>query len=243
MKPAVITPYHQETLEILERCHRSVCSQTAKVTHIHGGRWQQQGRHRSMGWPTSGSVATRPQELWKYTPGLGALMAASQGYEPIFFLDADNWFKPNHVELALELHHNDPSIDVVISRRNIVLDDGSILHEAPEDVEQLFADTSTLCLFKRAYRSLSLWTLMPNGLAPICDRVIYQCLKALPLKLHWHSEKTLMFESHYANHYQLAGKVPKTPVHDPNWEKLKADLPALLDEFQALTGIQLSCEL
>ena len=36
-----------------------------------------------------------------------------------------------------------------------------------------------------------LWTLMPNELAPICDRVIYECLKKLPLKLHWHSEPTL----------------------------------------------------
>ena len=53
---------------------------------------------------------------------LGALMAASQGYEPIF-LDADNWFKPNHVELALALHRNDPSIDVVISSRTILLDE------------------------------------------------------------------------------------------------------------------------
>ena len=242
MKPAVITPYHQENLKILERCHRSVCSQTAKVTHI----MVADGSSRAVidQWDGQHLVLPQGHRNCGNTPrGLGALMAASQGYEPIFFLDADNWFKPNHVELALELHHNDPSIDVVISGRNIVLDDGSILHEAPEDVEQLFADTSTLGLFKRAYRSLPLWTLMPNGLAPICDQVIYQCLKALPLKLHWHSEKTLMFESHYANHYQLAGKSPKTPVHDPNWEKLKADLPMLLDEFQALTGIQLSCEL
>ena len=173
---------------------------------------------------------------------LGALMAASQGYEPIFFLDADNWFKPEHVETALASHHKDPSIDVVISGRSIVLDDGSLFDEAPEDVEKHFADTSTLCLFKRAYKSLPLWALMPNELAPICDQVIYQCLKALPLKLHWHSERTLMFESHYANHYLLAGKSPTTPLHDPNWEKLRADLPILLDQFQQMTGIQLSTE-
>ena len=70
-------------------------------------------------------------------------MAASQGFEPIFFLDADNWFKPNHVQLALDVHHKDPSIDVVISGRTIVLDDGSILDSAPEDAEEHFADTST----------------------------------------------------------------------------------------------------
>ena len=39
--------------------------------------------------------------------------------------------------------------------------------EAPEDVERHFADTSTLGLFKRAYRSLPLWALMPNELALI----------------------------------------------------------------------------
>ena len=167
-------------------------------------------------------------------------MAASQGYEPIFFLDADNWFKPNHVELALTLHRNDPSIDVVISGRIIVLDDGTILNTTPEDVGQHFADTSTLGLFKRAYRSIALWTLMPNELAPICDRVIYECLKKLPLKLHWHEERTVIFESHYANHYRLAGKTPNTRLHDPDWEKLHTDLPKLLEKFENLTGFHLS---
>ena len=51
-----------------------------------------------------------------------------------------------------------------------------------------------------------------------------------------------MFESHYANHYRLAGKSPKTPLHDPNWEQLRADLPALLEEFQSITGHQLSAK-
>ena len=114
-----------------------------------------------------------------------------------FFLDADNWFKPNHVELALTLHRNDPSIDVVISGRIIVLDDGTILNTTPEDVGQHFADTSTLGLFKRAYRSIALWTLMPNELAPICDRVIYECLKkttaqaALARRAHSYFRKPL----------------------------------------------------
>ena len=45
MKPAVVTPYYQESLEILERCHHSVRAQTTEATHIPGSRWQQQGRH------------------------------------------------------------------------------------------------------------------------------------------------------------------------------------------------------
>ena len=142
----------------------------------------------------------------------------------------------------LALHQNDPSIDVVISGRTIVLDDGSLLDGAPEDEKQHFADTSTLGLFKRAYRSFPVWALMPNGLAPIGDRVIYECLKTLPLKLHWHKKHTLMYESHYANHYELAGKNPQTPLHDPNWEQLRSELPMLLDQFQSMTGIQLSAE-
>ena len=34
MKPAVITPYHQESLKILERCHHSVRAQLTDATHI-----------------------------------------------------------------------------------------------------------------------------------------------------------------------------------------------------------------
>lgn len=242
MKPAVITPYYQESLEILERCHHSVRAQTTEATHF----LVADGSSKAVinQWAGQHLVLPQGHNNCGNTPrALGALMAASQGYEPIFFLDADNWFKPNHVELALALHQNDPSIDVVISGRTIVLDDGTLVDGATEDVDRHFADTSTLGLFKRAYRSLPLWALMPHGLAPICDQVIYECLKTLSLKLHWHTERTLMFESHYANHYQLAGKNPITPLHDPNWDQLRADLPMLLDQFQEMTGLQLSSKL
>ena len=116
------------------------------------------------------------------------------------------------------------------------------LTEFKEDVEQHFADTSTLCLFKRAFRSLPLWTLMPNGLALIGDRVIYECLKTMPLKLHRHGIRTLVYESRWANHYQLAGKSPQGALHEPNWEQLRVELPMLLDQFQKMTGLQLSAE-
>ena len=241
MKPAVITPYLRENLNILERCHKSVLAQKAEATHflVADGNGQAVIDH----WNVQHLVLPYSNNNCGNTPrALGALMAASQGYEPIFFLDADNWLQPNHVEYALKLHQNDPTIDVVISGRTIVLDDGSLLDAAPEDVEQHFADTSTLCLFKKAYKTLALWTLMPNELAPICDRIIYECLKLLQLNMHWHHKPTLMFESHYLNHYRLAGKNPQTPLHDPNWEKLRADLPALLEEFQRVTGLQLSAE-
>ena len=241
MRPAVITPYYEESLEILKRCHQSVRSQTTETTHI----LVADGSSKAVinQWDVQHLVLPQGHSNFGNTPrALGALMAASQGYEPIFFLDADNWFKPNHVEMALTLHQNDPSIDVVISGRTIVLDDGSMLDEAPEDFHQHFADTSTLGFFKRAYRSFPLWALMPNGLALIGDRVVYECLKKMPLKLHWHGERTLVYESHWANHYQLAGKKSQTPLHEPNWEQLRAELPMLLEHFQRITGFQLSAE-
>ena len=58
-------------------------------------------------------------------------MAASQEFEPIFFLDADNWSKPNHVEITLGLRHKDSSIDAVISGRTIALKDATLLHSGP----------------------------------------------------------------------------------------------------------------
>ena len=239
MKPAVITPYHQENFETLERCHNSVLNQTRRAVHI----FVADGNSNSSieKWDIQHLVLPQRHNNCGNTPrAMGALMAASQGFEPIFFLDADNWLRPHHIEIALKIHQNDPSIDIVASSRTIILDDGSQLDSAPEDVEQHFADTSTLGFFKRAYRSFPLWTLMPNGLAPICDRIVYESFKMLALKIHWHNERTLMFESHYANHYKLAGKKPKTRLHDPDWEQLRADLPSLLKEFEEIAGIQLS---
>ena len=154
MKPIVITPYKQESLKTLKRCHNSVLSQTIETTHI----LVADGRGKAVvdQWDAQHLILPRCHNNCGNTPrGLGALMAASQGYEPIFFLDADNWFKPNHVELALAVHQNDPSIDVVSPSAQFywMMEQ---LDGAPEDVDQYFADTSTLAYLRgltEAFRS------------------------------------------------------------------------------------------
>ena len=81
---------------------------------------------------------------------------------------------------------------------------------------------------------------MPTKLSPICDRVIYECLKSSPLKLHWHKENTLIFESHYANHYELAGKRHRLLCTIQTGNSSGAELPILLAQFQCMTGLELS---
>ena len=76
---------------------------------------------------------------------------------------------------------------------------------------------------------------MPNELAPICDRVIYECLKMLPLKLHWHSEPTL-FES--TRESLLPSRKFQNSTARSQLGKLRDDLPALLARLEILTGIQ-----
>ena len=101
MKPAVNTPYHQESLEILKRCHRSVRAQTTEATHFLVADGNSRAVSSTNGMANIWCCRERHNNCGNTPRALGALMAASQGYEPIFFLDADNWFKPNHVKLAL----------------------------------------------------------------------------------------------------------------------------------------------
>jgi hypothetical protein len=241
MKPAVITPYHQEALPILERCHQSVGRQTVGVRHVLVA--DGSPRNEVDGWDCTHLRLPQCHGDCGNTPrSIGALHAASLGHHPIFFLDADNWLSPEHVETALAVQASDPSIDIVVMGRTIVLDDGTIVPPPPEDSLQHFADTSTLCCFRGAWRTLPLWALMPKELAPICDRILYESFKVLQLKVQWHPARTLWFESHYAAHYALAGRTSSTPLHDPDWAALRAAMPELLERYWEATGIRLAAD-
>ena len=242
MKPAVITPYYQEDEEILRRSYLSVKNQSVSAQHFYIG----DGVLNPLidTWSVIHLSLPKNSANNGNTPRcLGALLAASLGYDPIFFLDADNYYLVNHIQDAICIKEANPCVDVVFSGRQILLDDGTIFYPAPEDRLRLFADTSTMCFFKSSFSALWLWGVIPKKLSPICDRLIYESIFTMGMSTAWTEKPSMVFESHYKSHYQAAKKRPIYQCHDPDWNYLKKILPSELSEFKATTGLEINIQL
>ena len=115
---AIITPYYKEDRGVLERCIQSVKGQSVPADHflISDGfpqDWLENAgvRHLRLGKAHSDAGNT-PR-------GLGALLAASEGYDGIGLLDADNWYDKNHVEECCKAVYSttEPPADLVFAKR------------------------------------------------------------------------------------------------------------------------------
>ena len=242
MKPAVITPYYQEDEKILRRSYLSVRNQSVSAQHFYVG----DGVSNPLidAWSVVHMSLPINSANNGNTPRcLGALLAASLGHNPIFFLDADNYYLVNHIQEALSVKELNPDADVIFSGRQILLDDGTIFYPAREDRLRLFADTSTMCFFKSSFSALWLWGVIPKKLSPICDRIIYESISTMGLSTAWTEKPSMVFESHYKAHYQAAKKRPVYKYHDPDWDYLKTILPSELSEFKAATGLDINIQL
>lgn len=203
---AVITPYHQEDPAVLRRCHESVLAQTLPCTHFlvadGGGDEEVDGfaaRHIRLGAGHADNGNT-PRTV-------GALCAMNEGFDAIAFLDADNWFHPDHLQSALDTRERERA-EVVFSDRELVFPDGTVLLEPDgEDRERSHVDTSCIVVFAPAFHSLALWAQMPAELGPNCDRVCFQHLRAR-CRCAWSERASVAFETWYLGHFVAAGRVP-----------------------------------
>ncbi|MEB3362003.1 MAG: sulfotransferase, partial [Synechococcaceae cyanobacterium] len=202
---AVITPYHQEVEAVLRRCHRSVRAQTVPCTHFlvadGGGAVPEdfEGRHICLG-RGHGDNGNTPRAV-------GALCAMNEGFEAIAFLDADNWYHPDHLQTVLETREREDA-EVVFSHREVVFPDGTVLLEPDgEDLERSHVDTSCMVVFAPAFHCLALWAQMPAELGPLCDRVSFAYLRAR-CRCAWSGQASVGFETWYLGHFAAAGLRP-----------------------------------
>jgi glycosyltransferase involved in cell wall biosynthesis len=208
LRVAAITPYHNESRHLLQRCIDSVNNQTAKTDHFLiadgiGQDWidKEAKRHIKLG---------KSHIDFGNTPrGLGALLAASEGYEAIFYLDADNWIQPDHVQAcvhsAIREFGDWKDCDYVVAKRLLKRPDQTTMHIAEEPGH---VDTNCYFFFPGTFHLLSIWVNQPKYLSSLGDRFFYQMLKAKQLNMAANDHPTVNYHCMWASLYRAIGETP-----------------------------------
>lgn len=214
LRVAVITPYFKEESATLTRCIDSVRkqqhgSEIAEIVHIlvadgHPQSWLDTLGVRHIKLDRShGDFGNTPRSI-------GAQLAASEGYDAIAFLDADNWFEPDHIGACgrVLLSASEP-IDYVVARRRLVRDDGSRLPIAAADDES-FAHVDTSCYFLSwsAFHTLGHWSVMPKPLSLVGDRIYRRALQTAGLRFAAVDHPTVNYLCTWSAFFEAIGETP-----------------------------------
>ena len=211
MKVAVVTPYHDEPDHFLLRCHESVMAQTHKCTHL----MVADGISNPL-------LANSPEVMHMALPranadfgntprALGGLAAAKYGFDAVAFLDADNWFEPDHISGLLQAGAT-TSKPLVAAKRKFYTNSGRLmtypgtLIPLKEDAENNNGHIDTNCwlIFRPAFDLISAW-LMPKQLSPIGDRIFFQKTIHERFPIEFTNKYTVSYRTHWLDHYIRSG--------------------------------------
>jgi FkbM family methyltransferase len=232
IKVAVVTPYHREEDSVLRDCLASVKGQTWKqCTHF----------LVADGVPNPLIANAEVKHIVlpsAHGPGgnlarcIGALTAVAEGFDAVAFLDADNWYRPEHIARMVELHLQ-TGASVCSSGRSIHRPDGSPMPIDDQNAEDGFIDTSCLCVFRAGFDLLPLWGMMPVEFGPICDRVMSSAIKTRRVPRAHVPEPTVCFRTQYAGHYKRLGETP------PPGAKESESAIRIHEQFKALPLVEM----
>jgi predicted O-linked N-acetylglucosamine transferase (SPINDLY family) len=209
LRIAVVTPYYKEQRRVIERCIESVRRQSYPVTHI----------VVADGHPQDWVDATGVRHLrldhahadFGDTPrGIGSLLAVSEGFDAVCFLDADNWLESDHVASCLHtLERHAGELDVIAARRRFVRDDGSVLPlPASEDDALGHIDTSCYFVLRGAFHTLARWITMPRPLALVGDRIYRAGLDENGVRMARTDKVTVNYLCTWASLFRAVGEEP-----------------------------------
>jgi glycosyltransferase involved in cell wall biosynthesis len=203
-KIAVVTPYHKEAPALLSQGHRSVLDQTYPCTHI-----MVADGHPSPAVPTDDRTLHLVLPLGNADIGntprfFGAALAQSYGFDAVAFLDADNWYEPDHVASLLAAHEA-CGCPLIAAKRNFYSDAGVRLDftEAMEDNNQ-HVDTNCWMIFKEAFDLLRYWR-VPKEFHWVGDRIFLQKAIHDRYRIGFTHHRTVNYRTRHAAHFRHAG--------------------------------------
>lgn len=175
VRVAVITPYYQESLDTLRHNHHSVLSQTLACRHVLVADGFVKAEVND--WDADHVVLPCSHGDIGSTPRLiGSYHAIGLGYDAVAFLDADNWYAPDHVE-RLVAQAQRSGAGFVSSGRWLCRLDGSVMAQCRNTDPERFVDTNCMMFLRPAFGLLAQWVLMPDYGHVIGDRIIYYAVR------------------------------------------------------------------
>lgn len=206
MRVFVVTPYFNTSPEWLARCHASVREQTMPATHVlvcDGSRPE-----ILPGFNGVHIILRRNYADYGNTPRLiGCYQAVGAGAEAIAFLDADNWYQPDHLE-TLVAHAKAERLAAVCSARTLHRLDGSPLGPCPHVDGNHFVDTSCLLVMEPALRHLLSWVLEGQEEAGRADQYMWRYLREQGMRVGFLNHPSVAYRTRHRIHYELAGEAP-----------------------------------
>ena len=225
---AVLTPYFQESIDLLERCHRSVRQQTIVCEHF----MVADGfpRPEIDSWPVRHIRLPTPSQNFGDTPRrIAGEAVVEAGFDAVVYLDADNWFRPRHVE-SLFACHLARGTPICHSARSFHRVDGTLLPLMLTGDNTSHVDGNCLLVASEAFDLLGLWGTWPSELSCIDDRMFWNATLARGYRHGFTGALTMGYEASHAGFYRNVGEVPPASARpdldlDPlySWH---ADLPA-----------------
>lgn len=205
LRIAVITPYYKESIEVLKRCHDSVMAQTYPATHfmIADGF----SKTEVASWNVIHDTLPIAHGDYGNTPRcMGALSAASLGFDAIMFLDADNWFEPDHIETLVALQKKF-HVQVVTATSNLRREDGSLLGVSTESDGINFIDTNSYLLMRETFSANAAWV-FGGGDAVVGDRFFWKEIVQRKYSRTHSPKPTVNYVTTFSTHYLYFGEEP-----------------------------------
>ena len=203
---AVLTPYFREPLAVLERCHRSVRAQTVPCDHILVS--DGEPRPEIDGWQATHLRVPSPSRNYGDTPRrIAGEVAIESRYDAVVYLDADNWFRPRHVE-ALVACHRAHRTAICHSARTMHRIDGSVMPLLQRSDNTDHVDTNCLFVAAEAFDLLPLWGTWPREISYIADRIIWHAAKVRGYAHSFTGAMTTCYEASHRGQYHAIGEPP-----------------------------------
>jgi glycosyltransferase involved in cell wall biosynthesis len=223
---AVITPYYDEDLNLLEQCHHSVLEQTLPCLHV----LVADGKPKAAidRWDAHHIVLPVSHADIGSTPRLiGSYHAIGLGVDAVTFLDADNWYEPEHLAnlMAARLSHG---AAFVSSGRMLCQLDGSPMGPCPLTNPDRFIDTNCMLFGRDAFPLLHHWVLMPGYGHLIGDRIMLHRVKESGVQRVHMPNPSVNYRSGKAGLYRLMNRpvpegVQSRPDYEASFQKWIAD--------------------
>ena len=207
MRVAVVSAYYKESRAVLQRCLDSVKAQSHPSTHflISDGHPQPflddlPVRHVKLG-AAHADYGDTPRSI-------GSLLAIREGFDVIAYLDADNFFLPDHIKQTLDAAAaTGKDFDVLTTRRFLVRPDGSRL-PVVDETYQTHTDTSCFLILRGGFPLVHLWALVPRPLSVIGDRIFLRAILARGCRIGHVPRQSVGYQALWKNLYLALGEQP-----------------------------------